>query len=818
MDFIRASIKALFSDYPVDSAIQIVTTNGLTLTGEFVRLVNAREKNYGQAGLEALKQKLSHEWLGQDCTVGGTDEILHSLKLPTIYAEAALDQRQLISPVVQFKQLFRWNELTKYVGENLMSVSMIAKKDIENGVRRSVFTWGNVLPHNNSHLNAELHRGNRSLCDIHMHMGGSSDVFAFNWISLMNNIRGKKDAFTLFTHPLDSPIIVTKRYNYDDLYKWCVLAAMIRWELFKYYANGVSNSFDRAFETDFLNISNQQPFYFRYELRNLQCLLTNAGNKSELTSDGKVFDYALNPISIGNASKDSPYLIYQGERYLLYQFYRDYWSQADRVRIIGKYVYIYELIKNQLRRELTQVNELYGLSNFQDYNKRKSSLFNVGLGFTSQKFAIQSTLEHPNDGMEVRIVPQKSAQDYKRLWNKHYHETLFGRSQFMTVASLRSRLTFVVHFLKTACHENNRYSALRSNLHRQAEILMEDLYKDEIKKGISHRIVGIDVAGGETCSRPEVFAHLYRYCRKCGMTNFTYHVGEDFYDLTDGLRSIDEAVKLLQIGERNRLGHCLALGVDAKRYYQQRHRTVVMPKQVLLDNIVWLLKKVESYGLGIDKAIREELMAIMVRLYGEIGYAYNFDIDCYYRSMQLRGDDMVKYRKQYSDWLTTALDDTAEAMEARKDGIAVKLRDAYFEDKDIYRQGFLKSAEFKAPYQIEKLIKKIQNKMISRIKNKGICIETNPTSNIRIGRLGDYQEHPLYRFSKVRKRPDQNVIVSVNTDDKGLFSTSMQREFSLIALALMKQKKKGRFHKFTDEEVRRFVGYLADNGQRNRFR
>lgn len=818
MDFIRASIKALFSDYPVDSAIQIVTTNNATLIGDFVRLVNAREKSYGQAGLESLRQKLCHEWLGQDCIADGTDEILYSLRLPAIYAESALDQRQLMSPVVQFKQLFRWNEIIRYVGENLMSVSMIAKKDVENGVRRSNFTWSNVLPHNDGPLNAELHRGTRALCDIHSHFGGSTDVFAFSWISLMNNIRGKKDAFAWLKHPLDSPVIVTKRYNYDDLYRWCVLAAMIRWELFRYYAEGDSDTFGQEFEEEFFQISHQVPLYFRYELRNLQCMLTDAGKRSEQTSDGRVFDYALNTVSLGSATKDSPYLILQGERFLLYQFYRDYWNKEDRIRKICKYVYVYELIKNQLRKELTQVNELYGLMNFQAYNRRKTLFVDKGLGFTSRKFSIQSTLEHPMDGMEVRITPQKSGKDYKRLFNMHYHEALFGKTYYMTETSLRSRLTFVVNFLKTACNENNRFSTLRSNLHRQAEILMEDLYKDEIKNGECHRIVGIDVAGGETYSRPEVFAHLYRYCRKCGMTNFTYHVGEDFYDLTDGLRSIDEAVKLLQIGERNRLGHCLALGMDAQRYYQQRHRTVMMPKQTLLDNIVWLFKQAEHYRLGIEKTIRDELTSIMTRLYGEIGYAYEFDLDSYYRSMQLRGDDMVKYLRQYSDWLATALDDSAEAMEARKDGVAIMLREDYFNNKDIYRQGFKASVEFKAPYQYEKLIKKLQNKMIRWINVKGICIEANPTSNVRIGQLDGYQNHPLYRFSRVRKRPDQNVIVSVNTDDKGLFSTSMQREFSLIALALMKQKKKGRYGKWTDEEVRRYVGNLADNGQRNRFR
>lgn len=41
----------------------------------------------------------------------------------------------------------------------------------------------------------------------------------------------------------------------------------------------------------------------------------------------------------------------------------------------------------------------------------------------------------------------------------------------------------------------------------------------------------------------------------------TYHTGEDFLDIVDGLRAIDEALLFLQMEKGERLGHAMALGV-----------------------------------------------------------------------------------------------------------------------------------------------------------------------------------------------------------------------------------------------------------------
>lgn len=47
----------------------------------------------------------------------------------------------------------------------------------------------------------------------------------------------------------------------------------------------------------------------------------------------------------------------------------------------------------------------------------------------------------------------------------------------------------------------------------------------------------------------------------------TYHVGEDFLEISDGLRAIDEAILFCDMKRGSRLGHATVLGIDLDRYY-----------------------------------------------------------------------------------------------------------------------------------------------------------------------------------------------------------------------------------------------------------
>ena len=63
------------------------------------------------------------------------------------------------------------------------------------------------------------------------------------------------------------------------------------------------------------------------------------------------------------------------------------------------------------------------------------------------------------------------------------------------------------------------------------------------------------------------------------------------------------------------------------------------------------------------------------------------------------------------------------------------------------------------------------------IVKKKIAIETNPSSNVKIGPIDGYIDHPIFRFMA------NGINVSINTDDKGIFATSLSNEYSLIANA-----------------------------------
>lgn len=821
MDSDRRTLKALFYDYPVNLALEIALHGSPSLMGVFERLVNIRETRYNQASMKALGQMVRYDRMHCHRGDNAYDELYKGLKLPFSYAEKVLsynDTDHLC--VVNYDALMRWNEMSKYVGEELMTVSYLAKKDIDCGYDRVIFTWNPILSHDCKSLNDELSANlPKGLCDIHLHLMASTDVFEFNWISLMNNILNHKKVFNQLTHPLDSPALVTRCYNYEDLYKWCVLACFIRWELYQRYLKGNKDAFGSDFEEEFRSLSKLSPFYYHQDLAKWQGRINRERRSAMMNSEGKVVDYAITDFFACNDQIGSPYMLYHGERILLYSFYRDYWNNDDTAYSISKYVFLYELIKCQLRREIVQVNMLPGMGNFQDYNQRKSLFVGEDWFEMAVKYAVQTTMPNPQDGMEARIMPQNNFANYKRLLDGNYHQQIFGKGDVFSRNSLHERMTYIVHFSKKACTRNNRFGELKKTIKKQAQILIE-LMKE--KRDRCH-VVGIDAAGNESNCRPEVFAHVYRYCKASGLRNFTYHAGEDFYDITEGLRTIEESIRLLQMNSINsdgchyRLGHCVALGIDAKSYYANRNKIVMMPKQVLMDNLVWLLKYCEKEGVHVSTSIESRLKEQIQMLYNEIGYIQPFSYESYYNSMLLRGDDQKYYSDSYGVWGDTALDDSVDG-EIRKDGLAKALLSDYINNPGIFRNGFMKSIDFKVPYGYDKLIKKVQNKLMRLIRNRGICVECNPTSNVRISRLDKYENHPVFRFVRLNCVPCKDLKVTINTDDKGIFVTSLQRELSLLALALKKQKVKGERNKWGEISINKYIGKLARNGQEQRFK
>lgn len=112
---------------------------------------------------------------------------------------------------------------------------------------------------------------------------------------------------------------------------------------------------------------------------------------------------------------------------------------------------------------------------------------------------------------------------------------------------------------------------------------------------LRYRIRAIDAATFEIGCRPETFATEFRYLRSdppwsldntkpwfiekgpTGCMQVTYHAGEDFLDLADGMRAIDEAICYLNLQRGDRIGHALALGVAPELHYKFKENQIWLP-------------------------------------------------------------------------------------------------------------------------------------------------------------------------------------------------------------------------------------------------
>ena len=142
------------------------------------------------------------------------------------------------------------------------------------------------------------------------------------------------------------------------------------------------------------------------------------------------------------------------------------------------------------------------------------------------------------------------------------------------------------------------------------------------------------VDGQEIGCRPEVFAVVFRFlaehvteevvgAEKVPQLKMTYHVGEDFLDVVDGLRAVDEAIYFLNLQCGDRIGHGTVLGIDVKKWYALKQYTIVLPQQDYLDNVVWLYHKLIEYGLQkfdhLKEALLREFDFYFSQVYGKRG-------------------------------------------------------------------------------------------------------------------------------------------------------------------------------------------------------
>lgn len=780
MDLPRTALKTLFAANPIEDAAPMIIggVKKKTFLTHFELMACREVEGYTTSDLSAYKDQLTDE-LFKRCHRWG-NIVQRLAELPLMYAEQVLTTDKDERPCVKYQQLFRWREAVKTLGEDLFTTSFLAARD---KTRRTDFFWPNVITHDNESINEVLDGG---LSDIHAHFGGGVDSFQFNWICLMNDVISLPRKFdNAMTFSYNQVTAFDKPYSFKKMASWCRVAATIRVYLLKMLLQGEATGVDKLKET--LNEIGQDAD--TEKLMSIQGVIDSLRDDARKTVYGLTLDYAITEELAEADDCATPNCVYAGERQIEYLFYKEYLKERPTMK--GEWTemfYLYELIKNHFRRECVFANELAGLDFYNAFQSR-TGLFSKAMESISNIYSVQTGFrKDKDDHLESRITSNTMG-----LSTETYGKSLFSHDAYLEEDEMDERLSFVVQLTKRKSKketDKSRYYGKRTEIHEEFNQI--GLFVEN--KQNAYEITGIDVGGMELQYRPEVFAHAIRAGKAIGY-GVTYHVGEEYYDLVDGMRAIWEIIQFTDSDPIDRLGHCLALGVHAKEYYENKHHTLSLPKQILLDNLVWLCCYSKENGIRISGKQSKTLKEKAKALYDEIGYGRyvkELTMEDYYQSLQLRSDE-ADPDEGLDVWSRTAMLDTPAASKARTNENAVRLNEAFNVDEDIISNG-RKTESWKCVEGYGGIVGKVQKKMRRYVNEKIKCIEGCPSSNLQIGKLGRYDRHPAIRYYL---NPDvkafwpflrqQKMNFAICTDAKGVFATSLVNELSLLALAAEKK-------------------------------
>lgn len=784
--------------------------------------------------LYGIVEMLHTVWMKEDRF---SDQLVYSRK-PSIYNALLyfVDQGSLILKdntfvTCHWECLLRWHTLSSAIGEDLLVCAYLAAYDLRNvqiPKQRNDFAWPSYIRTDNSVLEAMLEM---PLADIHSHLKGSSLNFDINWICLMNHIDDRKHQFDRITRFAQG-----NRYNRNDtigLYGKAVVAAAIR----LYLAQLAVGANEYTIQELMGLLKTLDGGTILNKVNDLQQTIETSLNiygkpySDEMTGKTARLDYAIiEGMTVPRGKQEMcAYSLLSGERHILYRTLTGIYNGTYDNGVVATLFYIYLLIKNEIRHEISQLNETVGFHNFSIYEDRKMLFVKPHEEY--KKAAIHLAVasffgEHEKGSRyhEARITPEVSDAEEDNVVEKNIREIEFNddaieNRMFRTRDDAEHGIwdyRYIYHFIKDEDDmEDGKLDAVERHHHLREKVkqqaigicdLRNSLERNKYDELYADRVVGIDAANSEIYCRPEVFAQAFRFLRRHEIRHkekqhpqdlgITYHVGEDFMDVVDGLRAVDEAIQFLPLQEGDRIGHGLVLGVDVKEYYRIRNYTVAKSLQMHIDDAAWLWDKMTQ--MGIRNASKDVLERHFGKCFRRVypHYGGTPSIDLYRSSMLLRGDNpqcydaVGKVTNKYdrvTGWGNKALVRSKVCDEARKQREACKLYYMYHFDKNAKINGRTFET-WEMDEEMIRTIEKVQENLLRQVEIAGIAIECNPTSNFKIGEIERYDQHPITKFRTIGwKKSKYQVSASINTDDKGVFVTSIEREYALIAHALIRK-------------------------------
>lgn len=389
----------------------------------------------------------------------------------------------------------------------------------------------------------------------------------------------------------------------------------------------------------------------------------------------------------------------------------------------------------------------------------------------------------------VDPVPSKLGELLDKL-EEHFRKT-------SPIDRSHHRLALVVHFIKKSWTPSRkagpyRFYEQRKELELTANVLLECLAR---WPRLRTWVRGIDAAANELHAPPEIFASCYRVCKLAGLTRRTYHAGEDFAHLLSGLRTIGDALELLDLRDGDRIGHGTAMGISPKLWMERMPGQLVVKKgEWMLDLLAaWRLLRTVPSAAATTARVENDLAKCAVDI-------FRSDISCnsLEAAMGLRHLNVRFIQAALeTDWSAdiTPLSNLWQSeahrvLDARRSSPQhLNLLWKWLSDRELWeRSETLQSVD--AAYFDEATYLHLQQALMREVASRNVIIETLPSSNVRISQYNSFSEHHSLRWMRAPgfvQEGDPEIMVSLGSDDPGIFAGDLNGEFYQLYVALRNQ-------------------------------
>lgn len=305
---------------------------------------------------------------------------------------------------------------------------------------------------------------------------------------------------------------------------------------------------------------------------------------------------------------------------------------------------------------------------------------------------------------------------------------------------------------------------------------------------------------GYVCRVSErVSAHLRRSTKGAAVPPFrcTAHAGEDFVHLLGGLRRVSECMVHFGMREGDRIGHGVALGVNAAEWAKRAGRLAVAKEERLFD-LIWEWDGYTRQGVACPDGRLPRIEREITDLSREIF------------------EDRTLTPYEMADLIQDLHDDTQLRAVGFPHGRPHVTNDprrarllSYLTDPGLFRRG--RESLWIDPSPEGPALVSLQATLRHRVAALGLTVEINPSSNLLIGNLGELQEHPLWRLRPPKPGSEERPIaVCIGSDDPLTFAADLPSEYMLLHDALV-------FNGLSSDEADRWLDEVRQAGLRTRF-